>query len=724
VSEHASALGYAVPADGPGWTALGLALVAAVGAAVLHKRLLRGSTAGWVALWALGAAALSAAYVHLYLRGGPRIVDATSYWMQARAMAHGLLAWHVPAPTASFRGRFLLSSGEMNSPMLGVIFPPGYPALLALGFVARCPLAVGPALAAALVVASSALAWQLTARTEVVKIAAVASALCACLRYHTADTMSHGLAALLLTCALLFGLRAAAHPRLTRHRAALWIASGVACGWLAATRPACALALACVGCIALGVHVARDGPSRASSAALDVAALIAGAALPTAALAVQQHAVTGRWFESSQSLYYLLSDGPPGCFRYGFGSGIGCVVEHGPYVDSVVRHGHGLSSALITTARRLHLHLSDVANAEPIAIVALAGAWLTRRDPWCRTAALVPLALVAVYVPFYFDGSYPGAGARLLADALPIEHVFLAVAVVAWSDRFADRDRGYCAAVSGLAALMLAGFAVRTSHEHAKLRDRDGARPMYEPSVVTAQLGSDPRGLLLVASDHGFNLAHDPTVRSAGSGLVVARARHDDRDRMLWLRLGRPSTWEYIFDPWDPRQREPHVVARSMASSDPVRWRFEAEAEWPPLAQSGGYAAPTWLASGSCASSGLALGITRTDPNEACVTVEVPLPERAAWGVQPWLVVQGDERVRAWMQLGDGARLEWPLPDTLGADQWPGATAPGADGRRCLPLPELQLGGQPDAGQMTLCTAARWLGLDRVELWSLTPQDH
>ena len=40
-------------------------------------------------LLSAAAFALSAGYLAYYLRGGPRIIDATSYWLQARALAEG-----------------------------------------------------------------------------------------------------------------------------------------------------------------------------------------------------------------------------------------------------------------------------------------------------------------------------------------------------------------------------------------------------------------------------------------------------------------------------------------------------------------------------------------------------------------------------------------------------------------------------------------------------------
>ena len=98
----------------------------------------------YLVLAVLGGAALalSAGYIAHYLRGGPRVIDATSYWLQAQALSEGYLSFPIDEPTASVRGRFLLTSAEGER--LGVIFPPGYPALLALGFWFEHPLWVGP----------------------------------------------------------------------------------------------------------------------------------------------------------------------------------------------------------------------------------------------------------------------------------------------------------------------------------------------------------------------------------------------------------------------------------------------------------------------------------------------------------------------------------------------------------------------------------------------------
>ena len=79
-----------LPRDPAQWLALFLAL----GVFLAGGRLLRPSPhrGRFTVLSALAAAALSAAYISVYLRGGPRIIDATSYFLEGRALAKGLLS--------------------------------------------------------------------------------------------------------------------------------------------------------------------------------------------------------------------------------------------------------------------------------------------------------------------------------------------------------------------------------------------------------------------------------------------------------------------------------------------------------------------------------------------------------------------------------------------------------------------------------------------------------
>lgn len=580
---------WAPPPDVPAKVAVALAAIA-VGLAFVKRSpmLHEGSERRFLAIAAVAASVLSIAYISSYLHGGPRIIDATSYFLQGRALSHGQLAWTPLEPSSSFRGRFLVYEGGR----LGGIFPPGYPLLLAPGFWLGAPMIVGPAIAAALVVATYRLARALGLAAPHARAAALLSIVCAALRYHTADTMSHGAAALGVVLALECALR---------QRAFLaWLAVG----YVVATRP--------VSAIPIGLVVGALTFRRPRG----LAGILPGLLL----LLLSQGMVTGSPLSSAQRMYYALSDGPAGCFRYGFGRDTGCVFEHGDFVGARLANGYGLVEALGTTVRRLHHHLVDVANLEPLALLVLAPIVKDRASRTVRAAsALVGLHVLA-YLPFYFDGDYPGGGARLLADVLPVEHVLIVMGV---TRLVKSGDR----ALHLLVAAALAGFAIHASFEHGKLRERDAGHPWFEKDVLTH--ASITQGLVFIDSDHGFALGHDPGQRIE-DGVIVARRRGDDRDRLLYENLGRPPTFWYRFEP-DGNIKEPITVPWAPPDFGDVL-RFEAEAEWPALAQHAGFAAPGWTH--ACASGKRALVVTPDDgATTASATVLVPVPRAGRYEI-------------------------------------------------------------------------------------------
>ncbi len=520
-------------------------------------------------VWGLSALAAfaSAAYVHQYLRGGPRIIDATAYLLQARTFASGSLSFDVPGPLYAFTGRFLLTT---PSDHLSVIFPPGYAAVLAPAAALGVPMALGPLLAAALVHATFRLGKQLF-NADVGLCAAAISAVCMCLRYHTADTMSHGLSALLAIVALSAAL-SARHDRPVSYGAV----TGLCMGWLIATRPVTGLF---IGTVILGLML-RNPRALAACAV----AAIPGLAL----LGGHQYVTTGSWLRSTQLEYYARADGPVGCFSYGFGPDIGCRFEHGDFIQKYMPNGYGWREAVGTTARRIGPHLTDLANCAPLALLAFGFAakeLSTRRDVAPITLLLLMVgAQVVAYVPFYFDGNYPGGGARLLADALPFEHVLLALALV----RLGRARMGV-----GLALLW---FGVSSEAGHRELRDREGGRPMFEPSRATAAGGT--RNLVLVRTDHGFNLGHDP--RSPGP--LVARDGTREENRWLVQALGDPPAYRYLFD--FSGRRQPQLLNLPIEAAQPRR-RIQAEHLWPVRAVRAGYVHPVYV---PCAGAGAALG--------------------------------------------------------------------------------------------------------------------
>ena len=596
---------------------LGVALLVVASRAKLAKEawahLGRVPRGRFIAGVAIAAALLSLAYVAVYLRGGPRIIDATTYWLQGRSIASGGFGFEVPEPSASFRGRFLVYEGHRAYG----IFPPGYPILLAMGFLLGAPLAVGLALAAGIALATAALARQITGDAKAARLAAILSIVNAALRYHTADTMAHGAAALGVTLALLYALRARdAHARAKDAPPAQpWLVAGLLLGWVLSTRIASSFA---VGAVIL--YVAASARPRA-------VLLVVVGALPGALLLLSaQHAATGHWLQFTQTEYYARSDGPPGCFRWGFGEGIGCVVEHADFVAARLPHGYGALEALGVTLRRLHLHASDVLNGWPLALLVLPG--FARAGRAAPAVLATVLLHVLAYAPFYFDGNYPGGGARFFADVLPLEHALIAAWIA--SARWASFEQR----ALGLVGASLVMFGVHAAHGHLALAARDNGRPMFE--VDELEQSSVRTGLLFVDTDHGFGLGHIPGATVA-EGVVVARRRDDDHDRLLYDRLGHPPTYAYRFSESAPGTSvHPFLPPSAQDLFGREAWRFEAESDWPPLAQSQGYAWPRW-ASGSCASNGRVLELVPAGM-DARVTIGVPVPREARWIVTPFLL--------------------------------------------------------------------------------------
>ena len=645
------------PPDVPSAVAFAVALLFLWLGRRVFAALFRAPKAMAIAVLAAIALALSAGYVHHYLRGGPRIIDATSYWLEARALAEGYASWPIEEPTASVRGRFLLLGGTAEAPRLGVIFPPGYPLVLAIGFLLGAPLWVGPVIGALLVAATYALAKAVTAREDIARLAAVLSVVCANLRYHTADTMSHGWAAFLFagSLALAFGAVDADSGPKRRLKAAL---AGVLFGWLFATRPVSAFVL--LPLLMFAAIKVR---------AMERVALAAGALLPIALFLLQQRSVTGSYFVSSQAAYYAIADGPPGCFRYGFGTGIGCQHEHGSYVAAVLPNGLDWKAAAIVLLRRLRLHAIDVGNVEPAALLVVLAPFLAffARRPAAspgpidepaemtdvgarRTLALAAgvLGIFVVYLPFYFDGSYAGGGARLFADVLPLEHVLIATAVALLVERARARWRSIDLPLASavLSALCVGGFGVHAVFEHLMLRDREGGRPFFEPSVLAE--GKVDRGLLFVGTDHAFNLAYDPAARDAGRALVVAREYGDDRDRLVWERLGRPPAHRYVFEGRDASK--PAVVPWS-PGPPPHPYRFEAEAEWPPIRQNGGAFEPVF-AHGTCAWGARLLAVNGERDRAFDGAISFPVPKKGIFRLGVHVASIGDVTARFVLREG------------------------------------------------------------------------
>src|SRR5690606_8483059 len=121
----------------------------------------------------------------------------------------------------------------------------------------------------------------------------------------------------------------------------------------------------------------------------------------------------------------------------------------------------------VTSVHRLHWHTLDLANLELLWLVLPYAVFVGRRLPQVRLLGIATFGIIIAYAPFYFNGSYPGGGARLLADVLPLEHILLA-----WG---LSQLNGFRIALP----LALAGFSVHAGYSHQALAAREGGQPMF-----------------------------------------------------------------------------------------------------------------------------------------------------------------------------------------------------------------------------------------------------
>jgi hypothetical protein len=547
------------------------------------------------------AAFLSLGYIAFYLRGGPRAPQAADLWIQGRALSHGLFAWTAPDPTASFRAARLLFHAPDR---IGPTGPPGYPLLLAAGFLVGAPMLAGPLTAAALVVATRFLAREMVRASPLAasldaeatgRVAVGLSILCIALRHQTADALPGGLAALATAVALAASLRAV---RTSSVRT--FLGAGLALGVVLATVPWASVgpalaSLACAIRAPLGARGARPA-DRLAAVGWCAAGALPGAAL----LLATNHAATGHFFCSPASRYAAA------------------VVAEAPLAGK---------AATLALVGRVRAHLADVANLEPLALLAAVPVFGRARSRATDSAAAI---LVVQFVAGVAALGHGAGGAA--SSVLPVEHVLVALGLVALAP-----GRVPSSAML-LLSLSLAGFAVHTSNAHAALAAKDGGRPAYEPDA--AREANVSHGLLFVDDDQAFELASDPGV-AASHGLQAVRMRSDDHDRLVYDLLGHPPSHRYAPD---GERGSANVWTPANPGSD--TWRFEAEADFPPAGVGGGRVQVV-QGRGMCPQDARALSLVPDGGRRATMAIEVPAPrgptpgDARVWKVVPRVFLSG-----------------------------------------------------------------------------------
>jgi len=661
-------MAFAVVPRGPEWLASALDVASGAG---------QSRSTRFLVAAAFFAAFLSLGYIDFYLGGGPRAPQAASYWLQGRALSHGHLSWPALDPIANFRGRYLLFSPARDR--LAAIFPPGFAVLLAPAFVVGAPMLVGPLVAAALVGATWLLAREIATqsgespiRTEIIaRLAVGLSVVSAGLRYCTADVLPFGAVATSVATALAFALRG---RRLQQPR--LFAAAGLLVGLLVALQPLAALPTALIV-----AGLAFGGPSRAVAwgcvCALPGVLVVLGA----------NRAATGSAWTSPASLYSALVE-PHAALR----------------AADVARSVFPL----------LRGNLLDVANFEPLALVGVLAVLRKGRSPGVSWAAALLVGYWIVLGIVRADSAVPMVSATSLAGVIPVEHVLMAMGLARLF------PRALTSAAMATIALALASFAFHASHVHAGIAKSGLGRPAFEPDV--AREANIAHGLLFFENDEGYELASDPD-ETASHGVLAARLRGDDNDRLLYDSLGHPAVRRYSAN---------RGVATIQFWTPPAEgsetFRFEAESDWPPVAQWGGVA-EVLESSSPCVSNGHLLSVTPFAGSTAMVTAALPVPNamtaherrpRRTWNVTPRIFQRGSGGT-ATLELvaqlgGDPTRDRGPSSEALARWAWSDASA----GPTCLDLPGQLVDLATDRPRVWLVLRATGgsASLDKTTLWS------
>ncbi|MEO8799536.1 MAG: hypothetical protein ABI551_16710 [Polyangiaceae bacterium] len=271
-----------------------------------------------VALLAAVAARLIA---HYCLNDAPHVMDEMAYFFQAKTFLTGHVTAHVQEPRAAFALWFV----DDRAAKYG-IFPPGWPAVLALGLGAHLREWVNPLLHGVTTLIVAACGRRLSGRKTGL-VAALFYGFSPQALFLAASFMSHTLVAFGAACALWAGI--ASNAGRTKRRTMVVGGFGIAIVVLSSPLSGVIVALGFTALVAF--TFARKRISVRGLAAAAVPVLVG-----VLALGSYNRAVTGSAMRFPQSVWLDEHEAPsddlflryrPGCNALGFGQGHGCDEE-------------------------------------------------------------------------------------------------------------------------------------------------------------------------------------------------------------------------------------------------------------------------------------------------------------------------------------------------------------------------------------------------------------
>jgi 4-amino-4-deoxy-L-arabinose transferase-like glycosyltransferase len=369
----------------------------------------------WLVLLAAVLGTLTARAITWYALGDvPHVMDEIAYLLQARTLGGLHVSAPVHLPRAAFSMWFVDDRWATYS-----IFPPGWPAVLAIGERLGLRAWVNPVLHGITVWIVARTARRVAGARAAI-VTSFAYALSPQALILAGSFMSHTLVALCAATAVRAGVALVTG----RPRAWMFALAGVGLGMAALSRPLCAVVIG-VGFAAFVVSAFFRHPLRRGAivraCALVAAPFLGGVLL----LGAYNHALTGKasrfpqssWFdEHAPPVDIVFFQYRPGCNELGFGPGHGC--DFG--IDLAT---HDLKNALSNTGDNL-TSWALLAGGGPLAFVgalyALSGGRRAGRRRRLRVgwsvAAVVPAAIVLYGLYWYAGTCY---GGRFYHAALP-----------------------------------------------------------------------------------------------------------------------------------------------------------------------------------------------------------------------------------------------------------------------------------------------------------------
>jgi hypothetical protein len=539
---------------------------------------------------ALVSALAARLFTRLALRDVPHVMDEVAYVFEAKLMATGHLSAPVALPRAAFNMWFIDDRVARFS-----IFPPGWPAVLAVGVRLGLVFWVNPLIHLATVMVVGRAGARLGGPRLAVGAALLYAAspqaviLAGSLMSHTLVAFAASVVTLVLVMLLDTDAPSTKADAIARSRRMV-LGAGVALGIAVTTRPLCALVLA-LPLFALTL-------SRAPRLAPPILATMAPFVI---ALGAFNRALTGSALRFPQSAYFDEHIAPANVPFFTYGKGCNAL-GFGHACDHTVRAAfHGLSAALTGTGDNLRSWSLLVAG--PLLVVGV-GLALARTSTRKTAVWLVSPALVAFFLYALYWQAGVCYGARFYHAALPAVVLLVAFGLATSGSPSATRwfaspwmFRGVLAAalLFDAAGSVLAIREVTswswwgTDDRFANLvgqwdRSRGRALVMVafgqddvkSPGLVATAVGGDGIWLLGIRAlgalgQNAPSSGDDDVVFAKFHPALVSELAERFPDRKLWLYTAWADRSKDVLEPWSAERFPPYPYRQPADNFDGFR---------------------------------------------------------------------------------------------------------------------------------------------------------